>query len=187
MNRRLMWFISRAWQYIDHLMLVAIALIFLAIGLKWQVLKPLSEHLLQLKQEIATVKTQLGELSNGHNLAQSAVKKDAVVAEFLAFLPSVLERNKQLSLLQQLIQKQALTGSRVDYQETVLASLPVHKMTARFTVVGEDTQLAVFLNLLLRQLPNCAIERLSFDKKEPNSNTSQLTIEAVLFFREGEV
>jgi len=185
---RVTWLARRAWLRLDYLGLVVLALVLLTAGLQWQVVSPLSKQLLQLQQQLAEDQQQL-------TLLRQQAKKTTVNAnttastqdQFLAFLLPVSERNQQLQRLQQLIQKQSLISSRIDYQQTVLTTLPVHRLTIRFAVQGEDKQLAIFLNLLLRQLPNLAIDRLSVDKKDPVLNQSQLTLEASLFLRAEKV
>lgn len=184
---RVTWLARRSWLRLDYLGLVVLALVLLTVGLQWQVVSPLSKQLLQLQQQLAEDQQQL-------RLLRQQAKKTTVNAttastqdQFLAFLPPVSERNQQLQRLQQLIQKQSLISSRVDYQQTLLSTLPVHRLTIRFAVQGEDKQLAVFLNLLLRQLPNLAIDRLNLDKKDPVLNQSQLTLEASLFLRAEKV
>ena len=185
---RFTWLARRAWLRLDYLGLVVLALVLLTVGLQWQVVSPLSAQLLQLQQQLAEDQQQLTRLRQ--QAKQTTVNATTIAStqdRFLAFLPPISERNQQLQRLQQLIQKQSLISSRIDYQQTVLTTLPVHRLTIRFAVQGEDKQLAVFLNLLLRQLPNLAIDRLSLDKKDPVLNQSQLTLEASLFLRAEKV
>lgn len=166
---RTYWFALDAWK-----MLMGTLLLFAA--LVWWVV------VLELQRDIATLKSIRPVATR---LAPTvAVSPTDNFAAFLAFLPVEDERLRYIDDFHRLAAETDVQLLQADYQTGKNAKLPVSELGARLVLSGQTLAVRHYVDRLLVDMPNLAIENLTYEfLAGASADQARLTLDTRLYLR----
>lgn len=185
-SAQIRWHAHVVWDQLTPLMLLLLAFLGLWLGLLWHVNRPLGTQVEAGKRQLyAAVEARLAAKAppNANMVRSSQVSQSD---RFLAFLPPLAERDKQLQVMTSLMQKSGLVIGPIEFRQSAVNDLPVERFSLRFTLQGDYSTLRKTLQTLLNQHSNLAVVKLSLDRSESAPDRLGMTLEAEAYYRAGE-
>lgn len=181
LKQRAVWQVRYVWSRTGPLELLAIAILLLWVSMKLVVINPLELYRDQLLSEAAILSHQA--IKQGRAApAASVPSTPSTKARFLAFLPPASQQYKAVNALHDLVNAHNLVLTHVDYKQSIDEKLPVHQLTLRLALEGNEDQLHAFVHDLLGKLPFLAIDRIELGRDGKTPDSAVLAMDVSLFF-----
>lgn len=190
MNRRLhlgrskaRWLLHATWERLGYPELLVLVLAGLLASLFFTVLRPLQIRGAVLDQAITALRTPgAPPLTPEPESGKAGAAISSLPQDFLAFLPPVSQRERQLRQLHDLATALHLTMGKVQYAPLAIAHLPVDGLTIKLDLQGEDRALRLYLHQLLQAQPALAVRSLEIGHA-PDSGLQTLSLDLALYNR----
>lgn len=163
------WFALDAWKIFVGMLLLFAALVW------WVVI-------LGLQRDIATL--TLIQPVDTRSAPSVAVSPTDNLAAFLAFLPVEDERLRYIDDFHRLATETGVQLLQADYQAGKNTKLPVSELGARLVLSGQTLAVRHYVDRLLVDMPNLAIENLAYELLAgASAEQARLTLDTRLYLR----
>lgn len=181
---RLLWEISFRWKQVTPAGMLLAALFLLALLLDPLVIRPLSLHLSHAQAQ--QVEQQKHADEDANFLRAKSTRLRTALGDLLQLLPETSRREATLQVPESIAKQHGLKWTRTDYRvDTENAQLPqIERVVMRSTLEGSYPAMRAFLAQLLAEMPNAAIDTLSFNNAT-STTPSSLGLDISLYFRRG--